>query len=190
MKFDSFRYEIYMAKESFRDILAGFLEENEPISPRETLSEPAFQVEIPFEIPLFSLEKMARKHSYPPPPQRRKPSIPVEKALPEKPKTVEPSWTVEQLSATEQNQVQALVKLGAHELSAGKICLSQLKKAHRRLAKQLHPDAIGAERRKEEFLRLQSIYEGLSRSLLKRASESACGNESASAQASQRQDAA
>lgn len=212
MKSASFRYEVHMASESFRDILAGFLEENEAISPRETAEKASFQAQNPsentqisyenpyfsWEKPAFSNEKAARKAAYGRPAQaaeHAKPAVSVMKVETAPPPAaaqyVEPSWTVEQLSATERTQIQGLVQLGARELADGRICLSRVKKAHRRLAKRLHPDMAPATRADAgAFLRLQSIYEGLSKSLAKRASDSACGNESASAPESRRQDAA
>lgn len=172
-----------MAATSFRDILSQFLEEessNSPLKnepPRHKSSE---NVEFPWgEILNFprSEASTAKRNGYPPPPERPKR---VEMAPPPPPpKPAEPSWSVEQLSSTDQLQVRELIKMGARELENG-ISLSKLKKAHRRLAKQLHPDALGNDARKADFVRLQSIYDVLNRSL-KALSESACGSESASA---------
>ena len=90
------------------------------------------------------------------------------------------------------------VDAAAVTLEADHHVAAPLKKAHRRLAKALHPDRIMRTlsanekmKRQEQFLLLQAAYEFLSRSLKeKEASDLTCGNESASESGSQRQDVA
>jgi len=172
-----------MDGQSFRDILAQFLEEESEISPRQTVTaEP--------QTPSFHWQNpkphQAAKATYPPPPKRK--MAPPPTPAPVKARPPEPKWKIQELSHADQQHIKTLVQLGANEIN-GEISLSNLKKAHRRLARALHPDTAGPKQ-KEQFLLLQSIYERLSRSLQARASESACGNGSASAAESRRQDAA
>lgn len=77
------------------------------------------------------------------------------------PNPSEKVWNIENLSPEIQLQLEFLTRMGAN--FEGKISISLLKKAHRRLARQFHPDTNPSDG--EDFLRLQSIYEELSETL-------------------------
>ncbi len=97
--------------------------------------------------------------------------------------------SLSRLEPRENSAAQTLLRLGASELKDG-VSLFLLKKAHRRLAKQLHPDA-GTKSLADQFIELQGAYEILRRALPKyMSSDSVYGNGSASEPASQRPDAA
>jgi hypothetical protein len=165
-----------MENQSFRDILAGFLEEKEAIAP---LKKPSATPETPsFHWENLELNAFKPKAAYPKPERK---TVPLPKA---KPAVQEPKWAVSELNPNDQRQIKKLVQMGATEIN-GEISLSILKKAHRRLAKKLHPDT-GNEKSQEGFLALQSIYECLS----ERLSDLVAGSESASAPASRRPSAA
>jgi hypothetical protein len=195
-----------MSNQSFRDILAGFLEEKDPISPQETARKTEIQVDFPSETPFFQwsmpgsiTEAVASdstqfssgkaKTAYPRPPSAKSAPPKVE-AKPEL------TWEILKLNNADQRRVKILVQMGANEIN-GTISESRLKKAYRRLVRSLHPDAIPAgataaqkKKSQEDFLALQSIYEELSESLKALSSEKVSGNESASAPGSQRPNAA
>jgi hypothetical protein len=199
---------LYMDNSSFRDILARFLEENPANSPLENTSDETKRLQ-PDPIPFFmwespNLKQIPRDFSstgYPQQPPRK--IVPPPEAKParapvERPKPVEKFFELKQLQPLDQDAVQSLLTLGAIELN-GVLSTARLKKAHRRLAKALHPDRIathlsvkGKIQRREQFLMLQAAYETLSRALkaLNDASETTSDSESASAAESRRQDAA
>ena len=173
-----------MAQESFREILAGFLEEESTVSPRETTVKSELPPVFPSEIPFFQWQTTSAtnpnaKNAYPRPAPRPAKIAEVPKAKP-----AEPKWAASALSSTEQRQLRTLVLMGAPEL-ATEISLTTLKRAHRRLAKQMHPD-LAKSKGQEDFLALQSIYECLMQTL----NDLARGSESASAPGSRHQDAA
>lgn len=189
-----------MANESFRDILAGLLDENEP-EPK-TNAAPSY---IP-ETPSFHWENTSATFAKPSARYARTaakvaeanaqaPAIAQAPAPTPEPVIIvaEPKWQFHELNSGDRARVKALVNLGAPEV-AQEISQSSLKKAYRRLAKKLHPDVAlaiaGKEKSQEDFLALQSIYECLSASLAALTSAKASGSESASARASQRRDAA
>lgn len=191
---------LYMKGPSFRDILAQFLEGNEPDSPLKPEDTKRFQ---PEPMPLLEWKSgdfsLGKKNGYPPPPSRKRSPPRTEK--PARPPVSEIFFTREQLPTLAKDAVTTLLALGAVELSAD-ISSARLKKAHRRLAKALHPDLIleslsdhEKRRRREQFLLLQGAYETLAdilKSLTPRdpLSDSACDSESASAPGSRRRDAA
>lgn len=172
-----------MKDASFRDILREFLEENEPESRSETPvipSEPAFEFHWQAPSSLFRPQSTYVKTPTP----ESKPIIPLKVERPE------PTYPVTKLSPAARQALSTLAELGADEFkSCETISEKSVKKAHRRLAKRLHPDLSGtdAPARRNEFLRLQSAYEVLERWLI---SEKACDSESASAEASQHRAAA
>jgi|GEM_PF-5527190 len=181
-----------MENQSFRDILAQFLERGNDDQPVEA---PISQGKIPSETPFFIWENQAAttakpKSTYPKPEMKTKSSPEVKPVLP-----AEPKWAIFEFSLADQRHIKKLVQMGATEIN-GEISLSKLKKAHRRLAKQLHPDVARNEKSQEDFLALQSIYESLCESikaLAKKAAPSSAtanGSESASAPKSRRQGAA
>lgn len=165
-----------MGDRSFRDILTRFLEEKPAETSREKLSFSA-------ETPSFHWQNPKQSHR-----PKNSPYPASSKPVPRP--ALEPRWKLTDLSPSEQQQVAKLIQLGAAELSM-EISLTALKTAHRRLAKRFHPDTASQKAKSQEnFLALQSIYEGLSKSLKKKSSESAGGSGSASAPASQRPNAA
>ena len=194
-----------MDNSSFRDILARFLEENSPNSPLESNETKTFRPEptplLQWENPnLKQIPRDFRSTGYPtPPPRKILPQIEAKSVRQaDKPKPIEKLFELNQLKPLDQDAVHTLRSLGAIELN-GPLSLARLKKAHRRLAKALHPDRIPAHlsnlensRRREQFLMLQAAYETLSRALkaLDDASVTTSGSESASAPESRRQDAA
>jgi hypothetical protein len=191
-----------MENTSFRDILERFLREKtvdeSDNSPRETQFSASQQPTFPEANPLFDwrppyLTQKANAYPRPSAPTAKRPTPPPARA-PE-PKERELIIPVECLAIENQLRAQALLRLGATEIADG-LSLSRLKKAHRRLAKTLHPDRFDAAlnekekaRRNSQFLLLQEAYEVLSRCLVK-LSALAGGNESASAEDLRRRDAA
>ena len=177
--------QIYMENRSFRDILHKFLEEDAELTSEDSSRETYFSAEFaPFfdwKAPEFRAKP---RHGYATPPSR-KVSPPTEEK-PARPVESERILSLNELKGADQLHARAFIHLGAEELAKG-ISLSRVKKAHRRLAKRLHPDAGG---KRELFQLLQSAYEALSRSLPSYINASACENGSASAGASQRRDAA
>ena len=184
-----------MSNQSFRDILAGFLEEKTPISAPETARKVENHADFPSETPHFhwsATGSMAdavaaessqayvskAKTAYARPPSVS--SALGKKAPPVPPQVeVQPelAWVLAELNNADQSKVKILVQMGANEIN-GTISESRLKKAYRRLARSLHPDAIptaasAAKKKKsqEDFLALQSIYEQLSESLKERSSQ-------------------
>lgn len=112
---------------------------------------------------------------------------------PAAPARPEPLIDPSQLSAIDRILADRLIELGAAELKGG-LSIKRLKKAHRRLAKIWHPDTRAAQMKTAPesaavFMEIQTAYKTLE-SAFSRVSESACGNESASAQGSQHRDAA
>lgn len=205
---------LYMKDPSFRDILAQFLEGNDPDSPLKPEETKRFQ---PEPMPLLEWKsgdfQLGKKNGYPPPPSRK--PCPRREEKPARPVVPEIFFTREQLPALAKDAVATLLALGAVELS-GDVSVARLKKAHRRLAKALHPDLIleslseiEKRRRREQFLLLQGAYEALT-DILKSLTpcdpqkgqsgpqgtadgtfnDSASGSESASAPGSRRRDAA
>jgi hypothetical protein len=165
-----------MENSSFRDILLRFLEEDNADSPRKTTTQPRIQTE---PMPLLQWQKpeMAtpKKNAYPRPqpiPQAPRPAKPAP--------APEPILALSVLNAADLVDVNLLIVLGAEELKAG-ISMKVLKRAHRRLAKALHPDHAGEDTR-DLFISAQGAYERLSRALPKyKISESASDSGSASA---------
>jgi len=180
-----------MSNQSFRDILAGFLEEKTPNSPAETARKLENHADFPSETAYFhwsTTEAVATestqfyvskaKTAYPRPPSAS--SALAKKASLAPPKVeVKPelTWEIPELNNADQRRVKILVQMGANEI-IGTISESRLKKAYRRLVRSLHPDAIPAEataaqknKSQEDFLALQSIYEELSESLKERSSQ-------------------
>ncbi len=165
-----------MEKQSFREILAGLLEENDPAPKTETAA--AYTPEPIPEMPTFHWENTSATFAkpsarYATPPKAKVAATPapaptITAAPAAAPVVKEPSWTISELNSTDQRLVNSLVKLGANEV-ATVISVSLLKKAYRRLAKQLHPDTAlavaGKQKSQEDFLALQSIYEELNASL-------------------------
>ena len=165
-----------MAATTFQEILSQFLEENSPFSRGEVTQKPEFQPQFTSYEPTFMWESPSTIHSkksgYKVPPPSEKSSTPSgnpesqsENRSEDRAKIVptpsEKVWNIGNLPAEIQLQLEFLTRLGAN--FEGKISFSLLKKAHRRLARQYHPDqnAKGGE----DFLRLQSIYEELSEAL-------------------------
>ena len=191
--------QLYMGKSSFRDILAEFLEEKNENSPLETPAHGTQKRFQPEPSPLLQWKtvdlKQIKKNGYPPPTPRK--ITPVREEKPAAAKVEEKIFALSALPSIDQDAAGTLIHLGAIELKTG-ISLGRVKKAHRRLVKALHPDLIletlspnEKMRRREQFLMLQAAYESLSRSLKNMEfNDSACGNESASASTSPRQDAA
>jgi hypothetical protein len=165
-----------MAATTFQEILSQFLEEKTPF-PREEMSrKPEFPSQFTSHEPSFTWETptqpQPKKSGYKAPPRSEKASAPSgnstspnEKLATPRAKTVptpsEQVWNIEKLSPGIQFQLEFLTRMGAN--FEGKISISLLKKAHRRLARQFHPDANHSGG--EDFLRLQSIYEELSEAL-------------------------
>jgi hypothetical protein len=182
-----------MDNSSFRDILARFLEEKSEDSPLSNTGQ-TFR---PEPTPLLQWDspnlRQTPKNGYPPPPARK-----IAPAVREKPAAQpEKVFALSDLPPLDQDAVSTLLHIGAVELKAA-ISLLRLKKAHRRLAKALHPDRILAHlsakeknQRREQFLMLQAAYETLSRGLkTMEASGKASGSGSASESGSPHQDAA
>ena len=213
-----------MNKASFRDILAEFLDESDTNTPSETSTMGTGKSVSPEPTPLLYWVnpdlRSKKKNGYPPPPNRKfsvvqadesqgatNPTTPPKAATapmiaaPPKtavpPKPAEKVYALKELADLDQDAVETLLRLGAVELKL-EISMSRVKKAHRRLAKALHPDRIMRTlsanekmKRQEQFLMLQAAYEFLSRSLrAKEASGSTSGNGSASESDSPHQDAA
>lgn len=189
-----------MENSSFRDILSQFLEEKSEKSPSQPLPFEPSKEFFAYNEPLLAWQspdlKQARKGGYPPTPARKNP--PREAKIAAKTTVIENIFELTELRSIDQALVGTMIHLGAFDLKNG-ISLLRVKKAHRRLAKRLHPDRLEngltnreKEQRQEMFLTLQTAYEALSRSLptYKKANESASGSESASAAASQRPNAA
>jgi hypothetical protein len=115
----------------------------------------------------------------------------------------EPTIELARLNTADRLLVDRLIEYGADELKNG-LSLKKLKKAHRRLAKIWHPDArpmsaLGAQQALKTknaaeaasvFMEIQTAYKDLEAALSRSLSESADGNESASAAGSQRRAAA
>lgn len=184
-----------MSNQSFRDILAGFLEEKVPNSPAETTRKVEIHADSPSQTPHFhwsltdsltdavttdssQFYALKAKTAY-----TSKPSATsaLAKNAPPAPAIVEAkpelTWDILMLNNADQRRVKILVQMGAIEIN-GTISESRLKKAYRRLVRRLHPDAIptqatALEKKKsqEDFLALQSIYEELSESLKERSSQ-------------------
>lgn len=175
-----------MEKSSFRDILLSHLRDEATSQDRFEPAQGSVDPEWSFTWSPANPHRVARPSAYP----RPTPVIAIArkaKAVPSRPQS--PKIPVARLSETERRAVETLVRLGAIELNGG-LNLEMLKKAHRRLAKRLHPDA-GAHAPAGAFLELQRAYETLRRALPKyMTSETACDSESASARASQRPAAA
>lgn len=101
----------------------------------------------------------------------------------------EPLIDMNKFSTAERLLLDRLIDLGANELKDG-VSAKRLKKAHRRLAKIWHPDACHAADAASRFMEIQTAYKDLEAALRRSISESAGGNESASAAESQRRAAA
>ena len=189
--------DIFMDDRLFRDVLAECLAgESDDLPATSTPGPRPFTS--PKPVPFFQWQapnlNRARSSAY------TKVAAPVPPVKPlAKPAPVEPLVPIAQLKPLDQADALLFIHLGAGELREG-VSLLRLKKAHRRLIKMLHPDHWGPglasteqRRLQEQFLQLQRAYESLSRSMVSRSantSESACGNESASAPDCRRRDAA
>jgi hypothetical protein len=155
-----------MAGTTFQEILSQFLEEKSPFSREEMSQKPEFHSQFTSYEPSFTWEtptapkKFGYKINTPPrqPPRESKIETDRAKIVPTPSEQV---WNIEKLSPEIQLQLEFLTRMGAN--FEGKISISLLKKAHRRLARQFHPDTNHSDG--EDFLRLQSIYEELSEAL-------------------------
>jgi hypothetical protein len=151
-----------MAGTTFQEILSQFLEEKSPFSREERSQKPEFPSQFTSYEPCFTWEtptapkKFGYKINTPPRPRPRESKV--AKIMPNPSEKV---WNIENLSPEIQFQLEFLTRMGAN--FEGKISISLLKKAHRRLARQFHPDTNQSDG--EDFLRLQSIYEELSETL-------------------------
>lgn len=159
-------------EKTFRAILSEFLEEksvSEPVFPSETAPELAFLWQSP-------LAKSAPKSAYASAARQAAASF-VKTDVEAEARPAQPEPPPEKLipaaclSAADREMTQILIQLGAEELKDG-LSERRLKKAHRRLAKRLHPDALPSnaapsqrDRSQQMFLKLQSAYERLKRSL-------------------------
>ncbi|MGE3683693.1 MAG: hypothetical protein AB7G93_18370 [Bdellovibrionales bacterium] len=193
---------------SFRAILNEFLEEKsdpETLSSAKPAAEPSRSappireayLHFHWHAPERHKAKKAvgplEHHGYP---KAKPPPSPL-KRVPACPKREEPLIPLRQLRDAHRRLVQGLIALGAGELVNG-ISATRLKKAHRRLARQLHPDAQHPDTSQKEkersralFMNLQSTYEALAKALPGYTlNASACDNESASAPDCPRRDAA
>ncbi|MBX3021856.1 MAG: J domain-containing protein [Bdellovibrionales bacterium] len=147
-------------EKTFRDILSEFLEEETPVEPVQQLFSPR-ETSFFWQGPRPTTH--ATKGSYPSPARITTPlAAPVEpQAAP-----VEHLIPLADLAESDRKQAQVLLALGASELNDG-VSEKRLKKAHRRLAKRLHPDmqqkesAPIRERHKNLFMNLQTAYESL-----------------------------
>lgn len=161
-----------MAATTFQEILSQFLEEKTPFSQEDSPAKPEFHSQFTSYEPSFTWEipsqATAKKSGYKVPPRSEKTAAPSEK--PESsnenlnvgrakivPIPSETVWNIEKLSPENQLRLEFLTRMGAN--FEGKISISLLKRAHRRLARQFHPDTN--KEGGETFLRLQSIYEEL-----------------------------
>jgi hypothetical protein len=180
-----------MESSSFRDILRGFLEEKEDVSPLKTSSFSSQKSNFAEAPPLLHWQgphpKPIKKDAYSGQRTRDRKISPdnEEKKIPLPPQ--EKLIALTELAPQDQAHAKTLIQLGGIELANG-ISLLRVKKVHRRLAKALHPDRFekglssGEMRQhRDQFLMLQSAYEKLSFSLRKSTNDSACGSESASA---------
>jgi hypothetical protein len=165
-----------MAGTTFQEILSQFLEEKSPF-PREEMSrkpefhsqftsyEPSFTWETPTAPKKFGYKISTPPHQAPRESKTENGQSSEEKSPTDRAKIVPTSseqvWNIEKLSPETQLQIEFLTRMGAN--FEGKISISLLKKAHRRLARQFHPDTNQSNG--EDFLRLQSIYEELSETL-------------------------
>ncbi len=165
---------LHMKATTFQQILSQFLEEESPASRGESAKKAEFKPQFTSHEPEFiwfqAQVKAAKKSGYAPPPPREKVKIAVAAPAQVVPPPEEPSFLIDKLAPDIQLQIAILTRMGAN--FPMKISSSLLKKAHRRLAKQLHPDSQGQDlpadvraKRGEDFLRLQSIYESLLKSL-------------------------
>jgi hypothetical protein len=165
-----------MAGTTFQEILSQFLEEKSPFSREERSQKPEFPSQFTSYEPSFTWEtptapkKFGYKINTPPRPAPRESKIENGQSSEGKsssdrakimPNPSEKVWNIENLSPEIQLQLEFLTRMGAN--FEGKISISLLKKAHRRLARQFHPDTNQSDG--EDFLRLQSIYEELSENL-------------------------
>ena len=157
-----------MAATTFQEILSQFLEEKPPFSREEMSQKPEFPSQFTSYEPSFTWETPTspKKFGY----KINKSKIENEQSSegksPTQPAKIMPTpseqvWNIGKLSPEIQLQLEFLTRMGAN--FEGKISISLLKKAHRRLARQFHPDTNQSGG--EDFLRLQSIYEGLSEAL-------------------------
>lgn len=162
-----------MAATTFQEILSQFLEEKTPFSREDSPEKPEFHSQFTSYEPAFTWESPSqvtpKKSGYKVPPRSEKSSFASEKPHSSNenlkvsrakivPTPSEKVWNIANLSLENQLRLEFLTRLGAN--FEGKISISLLKKAHRRLARQLHPDTNPSGG--EDFLRLQSIYEELS----------------------------
>lgn len=158
---------IHMAATTFQQILSQFLEEETPFPRGKSAEKPELKREFTSYEPDFTwiptLKPAAKKSAY----KKSAPRVSEEKSAPTEAKIVptpsEPAWEIGKLPPEAQLNVTILTRMGAN--FEGKISISLLKKAHRKLAKQLHPDF--AKGSGEKFLELQSIYEELMETLTK-----------------------
>jgi hypothetical protein len=189
----------------FRDILKRFLEEKSPLSeeaPRGSSPSPS---EIPSEFSFHwrpdpsrpSPAKLDQTARYPKSPPRT--AAPMSEAA--KPAPLKESiFALEQLESDVRRAADNLIRLGASELNEG-LSRRRLRQAHRRLAKRWHPDRLSPaaslgerESARLKFMEMQIAYESLSDWLENRLRltkiNSACDNESVSAQDRRHRDVA
>jgi hypothetical protein len=189
-KFLSHSETFPMESRSFREVLERVLEEKTPESPLNPSVEKP-KPSAPHENPLYNLQFPKFSHArgqYPKPARRTMRA--------KAPGRVEVVFQLDQLTVKEREAVQYMIKMdGTFDLSSG-LSRERLKRAYRALAKRLHPDRNHSGPHSDEsqpFRQLQMCYESLKQALTRleaQASETAGGSESASARASQRQDAA
>lgn len=159
-----------MQSPSFRQILSRFLEENAPETETSAPpANPAFTAkthDFIWTAPAFQNVKPIPKHAYTPPAQEAKPAPKIDSPKPPQPKKPEPRFQIGSLPRPLIEAIAQFAQLGASELGKSEICLSQVKKAHRRLIKRLHPDAVGCNSpTTEQFMKVQRIYECLCKGL-------------------------
>jgi curved DNA-binding protein CbpA len=210
MCFSSHSETFSMKHESFREVLASFLDPDPQENPQENRDNTSrtTRIDLPsqavHEGPFIGFNLRGATEIPRPQAARRKSAYPMAKRQttprPQSKKKPEPLFPLEKLSTAERIYLEEMLKLGAEEDFTNGISMDRLKAVHRKLAKRLHPDLFKGDT--NQFRRLQSAYEELRQALgrlesaaLKQAgngavNDSAGDSEFASAPAYQRRDAA
>jgi hypothetical protein len=162
-----------MRADSFKDILAKFLETNQPIDTETMPAENPISSSQTADIPLVFLDTCIRTSrtkvaAYGSLRQERNLNSPSRNSEVEEKNSVAPKRILpSDLSVTGQKALDCLLRLGALDLEAG-LNETQLKKAYRRLIKFYHPDHypldLSEQDRKtriEQFLQLQTAIKTL-----------------------------
>jgi hypothetical protein len=155
-------------EKTFRDILRDFLEEEETLSPSETVTFSSSEPISPsyFDLnwkPSPSSPSEARAHSEYKVKVKPITTRPEKKTPPPPPEIV---ISLEKLPPSLRQAAQELITLGGADLQGG-LSEIRLKRVHRQLVKRFHPDRQSAEASSARFQKVQECYSALAKFLTK-----------------------